>query len=293
MAAFRAYVGRQGLVAVDSVEGEKIIAEVRKHPEIWNLKCEDHQDKHKRQEAWRKICQVIIEDFDRRPEEERIEIGKKLTCRWRSIKDNYTRILRKKQSGEISPDGKEYVYARHLSFLDPVTRPGMRHWKPATARRRTTTSKRRLRPIRIKRSPAKQRTQDFETVFVNSAETVASYIEEDATPVQVTELAESAEDQNTVSVNTATHPDDSSFFDSLLPIIRNFNVDQKLEFRIEVLNLVRKIRMANTLYSYPEVFVPENALYTSSAGDQVPSQRTLLQIKTANSSASCSSFGDN
>lgn len=36
--------------------------------------------------------------------------------------------------------------------------------------------------------------------------------------------------------------EDKSFFDSLLPAVRSFNLDQKLEFRSEVICLIKNIR---------------------------------------------------
>lgn len=49
----------------------------------------------------------------------------------------------------------------------------------------------------------------------------------------------------TVSFNTPAEDDDRSFFESLLPAVREFNMDQKLEFRSEVLCLVKSLRSSN------------------------------------------------
>lgn len=41
--------------------------------------------------------------------------------------------------------------------------------------------------------------------------------------------------------------EDRSFFESLIPMVQTFNMDQKLEFRMEVLQLVKRIRAADPL----------------------------------------------
>lgn len=56
--------------------------------------------------------------------------------------------------------------------------------------------------------------------------------------------------------------DDKAFFDSIMSTIKTFNIDQKLEFRTEVLKLLRKIRMSDQqqttvlppLYHYPSYY---------------------------------------
>lgn len=42
--------------------------------------------------------------------------------------------------------------------------------------------------------------------------------------------------------NFSMEDEDKSFFESLLPAVREFNIDQKLEFRSQVINLVKNIR---------------------------------------------------
>lgn len=38
--------------------------------------------------------------------------------------------------------------------------------------------------------------------------------------------------------------EDRAFFDSLLPTVNTFNIEQRLEFRSEVLNIVKRIRLS-------------------------------------------------
>lgn len=49
-----------------------------------------------------------------------------------------------------------------------------------------------------------------------------------------------------VDFNHTGEDEDRSFFDSLLPAVREFDLDQKLEFRCEVLKLIKYIRSGTT-----------------------------------------------
>ena len=51
-------------------------------------------------------------------------LGNKLISKWRNIRDNFTRSLRKKtKSGQGADSGRQYVYARQLSFLLATSAP--------------------------------------------------------------------------------------------------------------------------------------------------------------------------
>jgi hypothetical protein len=51
-------------------------------------------------------------------------LGNKLISKWRNIRDNFTRNLRKKtKSGQGADSGRQCVYARQLSFLLATSAP--------------------------------------------------------------------------------------------------------------------------------------------------------------------------
>ncbi|KAG6443052.1 hypothetical protein O3G_MSEX002639 [Manduca sexta] len=55
---------------------ELFISEVKKYPEIWDLNCEDHRYKSRKQQAWAEVARVFINDFDDMPETEKLDVCK-------------------------------------------------------------------------------------------------------------------------------------------------------------------------------------------------------------------------
>lgn len=55
---------------------ESFISEVKKYPEIWDINCDGHRFKSKKQNAWAEIARVFISDFEEIPDKERIGVCK-------------------------------------------------------------------------------------------------------------------------------------------------------------------------------------------------------------------------
>lgn len=55
---------------------ESFISEVKKYPEIWNINCDGHRFKSKKQNAWADIARVFISDFEEIPEKEKNDVCK-------------------------------------------------------------------------------------------------------------------------------------------------------------------------------------------------------------------------
>ncbi|XP_013167645.1 PREDICTED: uncharacterized protein LOC106117769 [Papilio xuthus] len=219
---------------------EMFISEVKKYPVIWDANCEDNNHKTRKQRAWTHIARMLITDFDDLPEHEKAEVDKKLQCKWRNIKDSYVRDLRKK-------DGKRYMYSKFLTFLDNRYKKQDQSGSEADSKEwndETTPKHKRLAGKRKR----------FETLsesnWASDSEEVPSTID-NLKRRRVPENKDDDERNKIDFVNTpfpdpscsyTVEDEDRSFFDSLLPVVREFNVDQKLEFRSEVLRLIKEFR---------------------------------------------------
>lgn len=53
---------------------ESFISEIKKHPEIWDLTCEDNRHKMRKQRAWSEVARLFIEDFDGMSEVDKIDV---------------------------------------------------------------------------------------------------------------------------------------------------------------------------------------------------------------------------
>ncbi|XP_059054844.1 uncharacterized protein LOC131848901 [Achroia grisella] len=219
---------------------ETFISEVKKYPEIWDLHSEDNRFKNKKQRAWAEIARVFITDFDDMPDIDKIDVYRKLHGKWRNIRDSFVRHVKKK-------DGKRgYMYATQLSFLNDIYKPECSDddidndpW-PSDA-----DDGHRFKKISLKRR-----------LDLLSESNIWNSDCEDAPPSTIENLKRKRASKNkkhdieyvdTPYVDASgsafqIEDEDRSFFESVLPIVRGFDVDQKLEFRSEILGLIKNIR---------------------------------------------------
>lgn len=147
--------------------------------------------------------------------------------KWRHIRDNYYRTLRKNT-------GRRYIYHRQLFFLKPT-----------------------------KKSTVNSQAQ---SVKIESHSSVSDSDSENGFPQETTEQPESPSYsdgsskrqkrdsksplnvfwETPIPIEPSPEPNpDRSFFESILPLISNFTEDQQLEFRGEVLSIIKRIRRSS------------------------------------------------
>ncbi|KAM3955761.1 uncharacterized protein ACR2FA_010317 [Aphomia sociella] len=226
-----------------SLDVELFISEVKKYPEIWDLHSEDNRFKNKKQRAWAEIARVFITDFDEMPEIDKIDVYRKLHGKWRNIRDSFVRHVKKK-------DGKRgYMYAAQLSFLNDIYKPSECSDDDIIDNNESWQSDaddgHRFKKISLKRR--------FDLLTESNIWTSDC---DDAPPSTIENLKRKRPNKNkmhdieyvdTPYVEAAAssyqiEDEDRSFFESLLPVVRGFGIDQKLEFRSEVLGLIKNIR---------------------------------------------------
>ena len=172
--------------------------------------------------------------------------GNNLIKKWRNIKDNYNRSLKKKtKSGQAADSGRRYIYARQLSFLQTAgatteTRSSLggndeeEHLQKSEEQpgQNLTQPEGSERPQRYDPNSSRKRKRDMESCLIDFMKA----------PIPSSTLAAVPE----------PNPD-RSFFESILPSISDFTEDQKLEFRCEILNMIKRMRMSSRPqnYGYP------------------------------------------
>ncbi|XP_045454005.1 uncharacterized protein LOC123663361 [Melitaea cinxia] len=209
-----------------ALDAETFINEIKKYKELWSLSCDGYKFKAKdKQLAWANVAKAFIPDFDSMKEVEKAEVYRKLHSKWRNIRDAYVRSLKRK-------DGKRaYMYAKLLTFLN--TRYVDNHTSEGESE--------------------DESSDEAESVSINKSrniEVTATSEDESSTidnlkrrRVEKTDKIEFVETPNVQSESVhVSENEDRSFFDSLLPAVREFDLDQKLEFRCGVLKLIKQIR---------------------------------------------------
>lgn len=157
--------------------------------------------------------------------------GDKLIKKWRNIKDNYCKSEEKRSKyGQSANFGRRYIYARQLSFLQSAG---------ATTENQNSLdetdeydglevpeqpTEEADKPPRYDQGTSKKRKRDIESSLIDFLNA----------PVSVQTIPTPALEPNP----------DMFFFQSILPTITNLTEDQKLEFRCEVLNIIKRLRAA-------------------------------------------------
>lgn len=149
---------------------------------------------------------------------------RKLHSKWRNIRDAYVRNL-KRLAGQ-----KEYIYAKHLAFLNS------RYMGQTNEQTDDESSDEDKITDKSKNIEVLSCQSDDEPSIVSvkrqriEKRTNIEFVDTPNVMTNLPDFHHSGEDE------------DKSFFNSLLPAVREFNLDQKLEFRCEVLKLIKYIR---------------------------------------------------
>uniref|UniRef100_A0A8R1U067 MADF domain-containing protein n=1 Tax=Onchocerca volvulus TaxID=6282 RepID=A0A8R1U067_ONCVO len=206
---------------VHEIRSEAVIWAVEQIPCLWNLACEDYRNRSKRRQGWTTVSRMLIHDFENKDLAERQSIEKEIQNKWKNIRDCYVRDLKRKSGEEVKSRGKrtrEYIHAGLLAFLNSSYAT-----QPSSVRSSKTDSK---------------NTYDFilDTIvkpFLNHNEEIScNWIKEKKLEEELGIILDERSLEN---------DDDSTFFSTLLPTVRNLDPKQKIEFRLEVLQALRQI----------------------------------------------------
>lgn len=153
-------------------------------------------------------------------------LGDAITTKWQNIRDAFVRSLKKKSGQAVQ---RKYVYHDQLQFLLKVLN------KDETISSISDTEVSSQLPLDYKKQPHRKR----------KGERMADPIETEI----IKKLKESS-----------TPPDeDESFFNSIVPTIRKMSDDEKLEFRMGVLQLIQKIKLKRPITSPSPLHSPNSS----------------------------------
>lgn len=162
-----------------------------------------------------------------------------LTHRWYNVRDAYVKCRKRKV---FNKPKKPYIYSDLLSFLDPI------HKLPTDNNSTIEYSDdlEYLAEEKINESQFEGNHEDEITIDeqVIGEEYLDTYLDEsEATPAK--RLRTDPLDENVVSIlaNLLEKEDDEdrAFFKSIIPSVKALNRDAKIEFRIQVMKLLKNL----------------------------------------------------
>ncbi|KAH8307544.1 hypothetical protein KR044_000769 [Drosophila immigrans] len=242
------------------------IEAVKKQNIIWDREHENFHNRELRDQAWQQIGLQLCKNFEDANNGEKQEIAKTLLKRWKNTRDSYLRVNRLRQSGEEIVRAS-YIYEKELSFLLDVKAE-----EDETTLKSDPKAFAKRKPFRMIRTPVKRRRESGDrerAVDVVEAPTEpepeSPALLEDGMQITLDTLnctpssstlaqnckryssSEVLQDTNVArsssSAITSADPDpDQAFFDSIKPDMQRMSSDQKLEFKIEVLKILRNFK---------------------------------------------------
>lgn len=251
-----------------------IIREVKIRPALY---LRDHEDRvnipNFRKVLWRQIAEKLLPQWSTLSKSEQTVTVVELQKKWRNIKDCYRKEMRamKQPKAGQQKHKRKYIYFNKLSFLRPVVETDIEASIYIASKRYITTKKKGQKRI--------PNSDDYE---VYDPQTALS------SPIATENVATNSSIQN-VSVPNIAYTnmseeidEDKHFLLSLVPTFKRMNQDQKLSAKMEILNILRNIQVAQ--YYNPDMIV--NPLNDTVFPEEDKKKRPNLKIELESSEES-------
>ncbi|KAF5276966.1 hypothetical protein FQR65_LT16114 [Abscondita terminalis] len=198
-----------------------------------------------------------MEDFENFSNEEKIESGKVIHDKWKHIRDAFANS-RKKRSGDKRT--KKYIYFEQMQFLLKVLEKD----DTESSISENTTEKEQ---VSDEAAVSEQTPRDS---CAPKRRKVTSIDERDKAILKALEA--------TYQPPPTQTDEDTAFFMSVTPAVKNFTEDGKIEFRMGVLKLIKGIkskRSSSNNEVYPSY--PSTSAYSTPASDEYREDYTCFQ----------------
>ncbi|CAF4923917.1 unnamed protein product [Pieris macdunnoughi] len=204
----------------------QLITAIHKRPCLWDKTVENYKDRTERRTAWEEVFTIVDDGYNDLSAEEKRITGEKIICKWTNIRDTFVKSLRTR----MGAPKRKYVYYDHLTFLlKSQAEEFDTNGEPVFFINNDNTPKKDSSRKRSRRTEQVASESDYEQ---NSE-------------VMLDQSQSDNEIEQSVLVDTSdarVMNEDEAFFASLLPSVVKYNEDERLEFRMEVLGVMKKIR---------------------------------------------------
>ncbi|KAG7310870.1 hypothetical protein JYU34_003701 [Plutella xylostella] len=188
-----------------------LVEEVKKKPVLWDMENDLYKDRFARKNAWSEICRNVYKDFDKKCTAEKNGLCFTLSNKWKNLRDNYRKSQR---YSSVIKGRRQYVHGKLLNFINEDKINTDHEIEPAD-------------------SP--NNSEDVEEMLT---------LGDDEIDIKTEELSGDEDSLShvgpSVSEPSAADDDDLAFFMSTMPMVKKLKMKQKLAFRIDVMNSLRK-----------------------------------------------------
>ncbi|XP_049882344.1 uncharacterized protein LOC126378185 [Pectinophora gossypiella] len=221
-----------------------LIELVKKRPQIWDKNCHEYKDRYSIKRAWVEICEEFVPQFNELKENVKKPILEMVTKKWNNVRDTYLKSLKNRTKKKCKP----YIHANLLTFLDS-----------------------NYYDLCDKSNALNQDDQSYiDNENQNSDMESEPYINEvfldldegELSPNKIVKTAfantskENDCQNGTVSDEIAAifsnliereEDEDRAFFNSITPTVKKLSSDAKLEFRIQVMTVLKNLKKGDSL----------------------------------------------
>ncbi|XP_072946843.1 uncharacterized protein [Epargyreus clarus] len=206
---------------------ERFITEVQNRLCLWNLKEKSYNDRQAKRRAWEEIAEILLVEWKTYNTKKKHESLVDLQKKWKHLRDYYVRERRKESDGRSgsAPKKRRTPYLEMLRFLDVI---------------------KEMRPTTSNTEDKFDDTSEEENELQESgSESSSSNSKSASRKVQDMRLFQRSLIK---SMDKSAQDDDSDkqFLLSLLPQMKKMSEEQNFDFRLDIMNLVKKYRFETT-----------------------------------------------
>ncbi|XP_063895317.1 uncharacterized protein LOC126054629 [Helicoverpa armigera] len=247
-------------------EGENLIINIERHPCLWDLNNPDYHNRDVKDLAWEQICKNVFDDWENCLDKTNkcAELKKK----WANIRDYYRKEVQRNKnipSGSAAKKAKTYIYSDLLYFLTPMF------------------CKRDSESNYPKEIDATQNENEDENTHpeIHSMESSPPPPSETNKPVlnqkrkkdipsQILDILQQRQ-KATSKISSTDEDDDTNFLLSFRSHMKKMNPQQKIDFQLGMLQLVKKVTIGNEPSSYNDNSSgPESSTHSGQSYNPAP-----------------------
>lgn len=155
-----------------------------------------------------------------------------LVRKWRNIKDTYLKTLKKRKSGPGCKKGRQYLYAKELSFL-----------RQTCLITKTKSSLNSEQPLSDKDNEELRAATELKCNQDNQPSNINfNNTHKHKRDLKSSQLPFMNASHPPSTITTVQSNPNQSFFQSLIPILNGFTEEEVIDFRMEVLSIIKKMQ---------------------------------------------------
>ncbi|CAH1986159.1 unnamed protein product [Acanthoscelides obtectus] len=241
------------------INTERVIKAVERQPCLWQTTHPDYRDRERKQDAWKQVSEMVVPKFSNLNEFERSNAERYVRSRWRTARDAYNKAKNAMQESLTNPNVKvrKYIHAKRMQFLEVNSRRSDDPPQPQimTFKEEDNTFSGEDNELSNDGNGSINMTVESNLLeeddagddpFTETAVRPGSSCSDISTNRQMNDENGGVNRRKQFGIGTDVvemlRNDDLAFFVSLLPMISNFDVDEKLSLRSDILKLVAGIR---------------------------------------------------